>query len=58
MAKQVIPFKVPVCLGYMGCQGDDFREPEGTVFFDSPPKIGDKAILSDNKEWDSSKRIK
>ena len=34
------------------CQfNDGFREPEGDVIFDSPPKVGDKMILSDKKEW-------
>lgn len=52
MAKQVKPFEVPICLGYMAyCSGDDFYEPEGVVYFDSPPKVGDKAILGDKKEW-------
>lgn len=51
MANQVKPFEAPICLGYMvWCQSDDdFREPEGVVYFDSPPKIGDTAVLSGGK---------
>lgn len=57
MSNQVKPFSVPICLGYLvWCQGgsttdDYFREPEGTVFFDSPPKKGDTAVLCDGKIW-------
>lgn len=56
MAKQVKPFEVPVCLGYtVYCSGEDFYEPEGIIYFDGPPKIGDKAILCDKKEWTVTK---
>ena len=52
MAKQVKPFQNNIAIGYMAwCVGDDFREPEGTVFFDSPPKKGDTAVLCDGKTW-------
>lgn len=52
MAKQVKPFEVPICLGYMvWCVCEEYNEPEGTVYFDSPPKIGDTAILCDGKTW-------
>lgn len=56
MANQVKPFESPICLGYLvWCECDDFLEPEGTVFFDSPPKIGDTAVLSDGKTWTVSR---
>ena len=52
MANQVKPFEVSICLGFMvWCCGDDFNEPEGTVFFDASPKIGDTAVLSDGQTW-------
>lgn len=52
MAKQVKPFQVSIALGYLvWCDCDSYLEPEGTVFFDSPPQVGDKAILCDGKEW-------
>lgn len=55
MAKQVKPFESPICLGYMvWCDyedGETAPEPEGTVFFDSEPKIGDLAKLSDGKTY-------
>lgn len=52
MSKQVKPFEVPICMGYLvWCQGEDFRAPEGMIFFEGVPKKGDKVILSDKKEW-------
>ena len=55
MSKQVKPFQSNICIGYMvWCEyhdGETAPEPEGTVFFDGPPKIGDTAVLSDGKTW-------
>jgi hypothetical protein len=52
MATQVKPFEKIITLGYMVlCDGDDGIEPEGVVYFDSPPKLGDTAVLSDKKLW-------
>lgn len=53
MSKQVKPFEVPICLGYLvWCVYDDgFTEPKGAVYFDGPPKVGDTAVLSDKKTW-------
>jgi len=52
MANQVKPFTVPFCLGYMAwCDCDEYYEPEGVVYFDSPPKLGDTAVLCDGNVW-------
>jgi len=52
MATPVKLFQNNITLGYfVWCVGDDFLEPEGVIFFDSPPKIGDTAILSGGKLW-------
>lgn len=55
MAKQTEPFKTPITLGYMvWCDyqdGETPPEPEGIVYFDSPPSIGDVATLSDGKTY-------
>jgi len=55
MAKQVKPFQIPCSIVYMAwCDYNDCEntpEPDGPVYFDSPPKIGDTAILSDGNLW-------
>lgn len=56
MANQVKPFQSNIALGYFAwCIGDDYNEPEGTVFFDAPPNIGDTCILCDGKTWTVTK---
>ena len=38
-------------IGVMCHYPDEAPEPEGTVFFEGMPKVGDKAMLSDDEEW-------
>ncbi len=47
-----MPIKTKVGLGVMCEYDDDAPEPEGTVFFNSWPKVGDEVVLpSDGKTW-------
>lgn len=44
---------MPVLYGYLAwCLGEDFMEPEGTVYFHKPPTKGDSVVLpSDGSTW-------
>jgi hypothetical protein len=42
-------------IGYLVWCCHDFREPEGTVWFDHEPMIGEKIKLCDGKEWTITK---
>jgi len=47
---QVHPaFEYTAWCDYNDCE--NAPEPDGPVYFDSPPKIGDTAILSDGNLW-------
>lgn len=45
--------KIRFAIAYpVWCQYDDgFREPEGDMAFEPPPKVGDELILCDKKTW-------
>jgi hypothetical protein len=55
MATQVKPFQTLISIGYIvWCEYDDGEtapEHEGVVYFYGQPRVGDKAVLSDGKEW-------